>query len=104
MSLSTTLDYTPVGDILVMALIGTFAILIRFAYIKPNKEFQIYKVILLVLGIAAAVDVFYHVLLVSPVAYPIAVIYLLRFLYHALLFTELVLYIIYMQVCGRCLL
>ena len=89
MLFSTAPGYTPAGDIMVMALIGTFAILIRFAYIKPSKEFQIYKLILLVLGIAAAVDVFYHVLLVSSVAYPIAVIYLLRFLYHALLFTEL---------------
>ena len=38
-----------------MALIGTFAILIRFAYIKPSKEFQIYKVILLVLALITVI-------------------------------------------------
>ncbi|RKM59266.1 EAL domain-containing protein [Butyrivibrio sp. CB08] len=90
-------SYTPVGDILVMAIIGIFLILIRAAFIKKTREFRIFKHILITLCLAAVADILYHVFLVNVGHVPNYAIYILRFAYHFLLFQEFVLYVRYFE-------
>ncbi len=90
-------SYTPVGDILVIAIMGIFVILIRAAYIKPSKGFRLFKWILAVLTLAAYTDIMYHLALANFDQIPGIVPYALRFLYHQLLFINLELYILYIE-------
>ncbi len=90
-------NYSPVGDIIVLAIIGIFLILIRLAYIKPTKEFGIFKLILLVLFLAAASDIIYRFSLFYVGRIPVFLIYFFRFIFYSLLYLELVLYVIYVE-------
>ena len=47
-------NYTAVGDIIVMATVIVFMIIIQSAYIEKNKEFRIFTGILVQLFTAAA--------------------------------------------------
>ena len=89
--------YSPVGDILVMAIIGIFLILIRAAFIKQTKEFRIFRHALITLLLAAIMDILYHVFLANIEQAPSMPIYIFRFLYHFLLFEEFVLYVRYFE-------
>ncbi len=89
--------YSPVGDILVMAIIGIFLILIRAAFIKQTKEFRIFRHALITLLLAAIMDILYHVFLANIDHVPAMPIYIFRFLYHFLLFQEFVLYVRYFE-------
>jgi len=89
--------YSPVGDILVMAIIGIFLILIRAAFIKQTKEFRIFRHALITLLLAAVMDILYHVFLANIDHVPSMPIYIFRFLYHFLLFQEFVLYVRYFE-------
>ncbi len=90
-------NYSPVGDILVMAIIGIFLILIRAAFIKQTKEFRIFRHALITLLLAAIMDILYHAFLVNIEHVPNMPIYVFRFLYHFLLFQEFVLYVRYFE-------
>lgn len=96
-SIHNATSYTPVGDILVMALVCVFAVLIRTAYIKPNREFRIFKAVLGCLTFAATTNIFYNVALVNLDTVPASSVYILRILYHLFLFGNLALYILYMD-------
>lgn len=89
--------YSPVGDILVMAIIGIFLILIRAAFIKQTREFRIFRHALITLLLAAIMDILYHVFLANIDHVPVMPIYIFRFLYHFLLFQEFVLYVRYFE-------
>ena len=97
--------YSPVGDIVVMMIVSIFLILIRAAYIKPTREFRVFKCILFVLVLAAKTDILYHIFDYFIGQYPNIFIYLFRYLYHSFLFLDLVLYTVYleytMQLNGR---
>lgn len=90
-------SYSPVGDILVMAIIMVITVLIHVAYIKQSREFTIFKYIMASIVGAAMCNVLFHMLLVHVSAITLPMIYLLRFLYHYLLFSNLAIYVVYMR-------
>ncbi len=92
-----SIGYTPVGDILVVAIIGIFLILIRVAFIKPNTEFRIFRVVLFSMVIAAFCGILYHFSLANLDRLPAAAAYLFRFLFHTMLFLVLILYVRYLE-------
>ena len=90
-------SYTPVGDILVVAIMSIIVILIRAAYIKPSREFRIFKAILWFLTIAAYTNILYHLALGRLDEIPVIVAYIFRFIYYTCLFANLALYILYTE-------
>ena len=94
---STTLNlaqYTPVGDITVMALCIIMSILVRNSFISGNKQrFRILIVNLLFIFISSASNILFEIMLNSTVLRP-APIFIFRFVYCILL--SLVMYL-YMQ-------
>lgn len=90
--------YTPVGDVLVLASVIIFAVLIKAVYIKPNREFRIFQTILGLLFAAAVTNIIYNLLLVEIETSSHFFVYLLRACYHIFLFGSLVLYILYMEI------
>lgn len=91
-------NYSPVGDVLVLAICFVFIILIRSAFISKTKNFAIFRIILGLLMLAAIFGLFYHVSLNSIGTYPVPLIYALRIGYHATLFGNLFLYVLYAMI------
>jgi len=89
-------NYTPVGDVLVLAVCLTFAILIRAAYVNRTKSFTIFRRMLIFLVCAAVANMLHHIFLNQIGTIPIATVYLMRVVYHACLFAHMMLYILYM--------
>ena len=56
-------SYSPVGDILVMAILMVITVLIRVAYIKQSREFTILRYIMISLVAAAICNILFHQLL-----------------------------------------
>ena len=90
-------NYTPVGDVLVLAIILVFVILIRTAFISKTKNFLIFKRMLALLVFAAITDMLFHITLNLLGTVPPAIPLLFRFLYHACLYGNLFLYVLYMK-------
>ena len=91
-------NYSPVGDVLVLAICFVFIILIKSAFISKTKNFAIFRIILGLLMIAGALGLVYHILLNSVDQYPHALIYALRIAYHLALFGNLFLYVLYAMI------
>lgn len=89
--------YSPVGDVLVLATVVIIVVLVRTVFIRPSREFGIFKTILGLLVIAAFANIFYNICLSSSPTVPVISIYFLRFIYHAALFSSFSLYILYME-------
>ncbi len=53
-------NYTPVGDIIVLATVVVFTILIHSAYPNRSREFYIFRGILMLLLVAAVSNILYH--------------------------------------------
>ncbi len=90
-------NYTPVGDILVMATVIVFLILIRTAYISRNREMHIFKLLLALLFVAAAININFNIILANPTESNIWIIYVLKWLYQFCLFFALYLFLMYMN-------
>lgn len=95
-TVSTLFDnYTPVGDILVLAICLTFVVLIDAAYVNRTKAFQIYRIMLALLALAAVTDLCFYVAALQPKVPSHALLYILRVTFHAALFGNLFLYVFY---------
>ncbi len=79
-------NYTPVGDILVIACCLVFAILFRTAYINRSKSFLIFRNILILLAAAAVSNICYHSFALSAASTPPAAIYISRLIFHLSIF------------------
>ena len=88
-------NYTAVGDIIVMATVIVFMILIQSAYIEKNKEFQIFTGILVQLFCAAGLNIYFN-MKVHVLGFPVFILYLLRWGYLLCLFSALHLFVMYM--------
>lgn len=88
-------NYTAVGDIIVMATVIVFMILIQSAYIEKNKEFRIFTGILVQLFTAAAANIYFNMKVHEP-GYPVWILYLLRWSYLLCLFSVLHMFVLYM--------
>ena len=94
-------NYSPVGDVLVLAIGFVFIFLIRSAFISKTKNFVIFRIILGLLMLAAGFGLFYHVLMNSTDTVSHTLIYALRVGYHFALFGELFLYVVYAMIPLR---
>lgn len=90
-------NYTPVGDILVIASCLVFAILFRTAYINRSKNFIIFRNTLILLVIAAFSDILYHLCSFSVGSIPNIAIYISRVIFHISIFGILTGYILYIK-------
>jgi EAL domain-containing protein (putative c-di-GMP-specific phosphodiesterase class I) len=90
-------NYTAVGDILVMATVIVFAILLRTAYVNRGREIRLIGGVLVLLFSAAAIDIFFNIFVSNPAVYPHILIYFLRAFKHIFLFSSLFLYVLYMK-------
>lgn len=92
------LNYTPVGDILTMALCILFAVLIKITYINKTRAFMFLKVIVILLFGSAVSNIIYHLMLGYLDVYPIkSLVYFFRSSYHLCLFGMFVHYVFYMK-------
>ena len=79
-------NYTPVGDILVIAACLVFAILFRTAYIPRSRAFLIFRNTLILLVLAAFSDILYNTAASLVGAIPNVTIYITRIIYHLCIF------------------
>lgn len=91
-------NYSPVGDVLVLAFCFVFIILIKAAFISKTKSFMLFRIILGLLMLAGVLGLFYHVSLNALDTCPRLAIYALRVGYHMALFGNLFLYVLYAMV------
>ncbi len=88
--------YTPVGDVLALALSVLLIVLINTAYVTRKKTFRIFQFMLVMEIVAAVSDMLYHMLLRSaPI--PRIPVYVLRMVQHAALYMLLWLFVYYIQ-------
>ena len=90
-------NYTPVGDVLTMALCMVFVVLIRTSYINRTKAFNFLKAIIVLLFGSAITNILYHVLMNHIGSIPNIFIYFFRAAYHLCLFGMLLHYVYYMK-------
>ena len=92
-------NYTPVGDLAVIAVCLVIAALIGFSYIRRTTAFRVFLVILVFLVVSASLDVFYNLMAVR--LGPCAAVNLLHCLYHSSLFAIFLLYTRYVTAAAR---
>lgn len=88
-------DYYPTGDIMVIAICVIIFILIGFSYVRKSKSFLYFLFINVTVLLAAFVNIIYHVKYITNITGDYTTVYILRILYHALLFSTLLLYVVY---------
>ncbi len=88
-------DYYPTGDIMVIAICVIIFILIGFSYVRKSKSFLYFLFINVTVLLAAFVNIVYHVKYITNITGDYTTVYILRILYHALLFSTLLLYVVY---------
>ena len=93
--------YTMAGDVAVIAICLIIAILLVTSYISRTRIFGMYLNIISMLAGAAIVNIIYHHLLtIDPLQYRVP-IYVLRIMYHAMLFDIFFLFAIYTAEVAR---
>ena len=88
-------NYSPVGDIVVIAVSVVMTVLILASYVKKTRSFVIFLSMIFVLFVSSLSNIFYHYLYFDYVNVNNHIIYGLRFLFHASLYANLFLYIVY---------
>ena len=96
MGVQTYLDnYSPVGDITVMVMCLAIFALLAGSYIKKNRNSGLFINIVVYLMLAATADVIYHIAYNRVSDGNFKVVNIIRVVYHALLFSNLLLYVVY---------
>ena len=88
-------NYYPMGDVMVIAICVIIFILIGFSYVRKSRSFLYFIFINVTILLAAAVNIIYHVKYITNITGDYTTVYILRILYHALLFSTLLLYVVY---------
>ena len=88
-------NYSPVGDIVVIAICIVMMILVATSYVTRTKSFKIFINMIVYLTLAAICDLIHHdwYLRISDSNY--TPIYIVRVIYHAILFSIFLLYVVY---------
>ena len=94
-------NYSPVGDLLVLAICFVIIILLNSAYISNTRNYNIFLAMIGLLMISGWSGVLYHVSLNSIDSFSILVIYVFRTVYHTALFGILFLYVLYAMIPLR---
>ncbi|MCR5177427.1 MAG: EAL domain-containing protein [Lachnospiraceae bacterium] len=90
-------NYTPVGDVLVLAICLVFVALIHTAYINRTRNFLYLRDMIVLLFASALADIIFHMLMNLTGVVPNVIIYLFRALFHLGLFGNLWLYVLYVK-------
>ena len=93
-------NYSPAGDIAVIASCAVIIILLLTSYVSRTHGYRIFLTIIGLLVAAASVDIAYHALLLDADPGLYNVIYVLRILYHVLLFDVFFLFALYTTVAS----
>jgi len=88
-------NYSPVGDIIVLASCLAFLVLIFTAYINHTKSFRIFRNCIFLLILTAVSDIVYHMLLNSLDTVPREVVYAVRITFYLSLFAILLHFVFY---------
>ena len=86
-------NYTPVGDLVTVAICWVMLALIAFSYVRKTPAFRVFMVIIPCLMLAALLDVSYNMIALNTGA--TLLVYILRCLFHAALFTVFFLFTLY---------
>ena len=91
-------QFTPVGDIIAIAIVMLLAVLLTATYVTRTKAFRLFLGMLAAEGLAAYVDLTYYFLICSggSETLTISMIYVLRLIQHMSLFCVLFLFIHYL--------
>lgn len=101
MALGSFDNYTPAGDLAVIALCAVMVILLMTSYVSRTRSLRIFLAIVCQLVLAALVSIGYNVLLANATAGNVALIYVLRIVYNALLFDLLFLFALYAVIASE---
>lgn len=92
-------NYTPVGDMIVVAICFVMLSLIFFSYMRKSPAFRVFMTIIFTLILTAVLDVTFNALAYRLGAVP--VVYAFRCLFHAALFTVFFLFTLYITEVTR---
>ena len=88
-------NYSPIGDILTIGIILVCIFFLRLVVISKSKSYSIFRGMIAMLLVGSICGIIYHLILDrNGVTYPIP-LYILRYVYHMLLFGNMFLYILY---------
>ena len=88
-------NYSPVGDIVVIAICFVMVVLVSTSYVNKTKNFKLFLNMVFYLVLASISDILHHDLYTRVTDGNYNVIYVVRVCYHAFLFSILLLYIVY---------
>ena len=94
-------DYSPVGDILVIAVCTVMIILVAASYINQTKAFRMFLSMVLLLALGAASDLVYHEAYLNITDGNYTFVYVVRVFYHAFLFSILLVMVMYITELQR---
>ena len=92
-------NYTPVGDLVVVSVCFVMLSLIFFSYMRKTPAFRVFMAIIFTLILSALLDVTYNYLAAKLGAVPL--VYALRCLFHAALFSVFFLFTLYITEVTR---
>lgn len=92
-------NYTPVGDLVVVAICFVMLALIYFSYMRKTPAFRVFMTIIFTLILSALLNVTYNQLAFRLGAVPVA--YVFRCLFHAALFSVFFLFTLYIAEVTR---
>ena len=90
-------NYTPVGDVFVVAACLVFLLLMHIAYITKNRTYTIFRLLIFILILAAVSSLGFHFMLSRQHEYSPTLIYILRASYHSFLYFDMYLYVLYIR-------
>ena len=88
-------NYSPVGDITVVAMCMAIFALLAGSYIKKNRNSGIFVNIVIYLLLSAIADMGYHISYGRVTGGDYSNVNIIRIIYHGLLFSNLLLYVVY---------
>ena len=92
-------NYTPVGDLVTVAICWVMLFLIAFSYVRKTPAFRVFRVIIPTLMLSALLNITYNQLAQTTGATP--VVYIIRCLFHTALFTVFFLFSLYITEVAR---
>lgn len=94
-------NYTPVGDLIVIAICFVMIILVATSYVTKTSNFKLFMNMIVYLILAGVCDIVHHQLYTGVTDGNYTVVYIIRILYHALLFSLLLVYVVYIVEIQR---
>lgn len=91
-------NYTAVGDIVVLAICFVIGILVATSYNTKTKTFKLFLNMVLYLGLAALSDMVLHDYYAHITDGNYTPVYVIRVIYHAMLFSLFLIYVVYLVV------